>query len=314
MEDIARALRHAEMEKNGGRNASSSSPAAKIAKALLVAAVVGAAATLVFVSTPLGRDGPLREALVQVPALERIIESSTALLGTVPALSDEAAGGSEGGSANGSHPHHRLGARGGFAQDVQCEMNSKGECVMVASATPQLTEEEVAALMEEEDEEDEGETKNATTRTTADASASTATSSATKTTTSASAKADSAKKAQATATTSNNMSPLELRRAAAVGDESSVADCLSVHPEWVDEPDRNKWTSLHLAVRAGHLPVVRLLLKFGADVHAKTVSGESPLDMANKRLAANHPVTQLLQSHAIWLLSQKAASASSRSQ
>jgi Ankyrin repeats (many copies) len=306
MEDIARALRHAEMEKDlHGRQ--DSSPAAKVIKAGLLLVVVAAAGLLVFVSTPYGRDGPLREALVKVPGLDKIIVSSTALFMNAPA-SDELAG-SEG-HANGSHPH-RLGGHQqqvppsrGFSQDVQCEMNGKGECIMVASSTPvQLTEEEVAALMEDE--------KNSTTRS-VDASSS-STSAATTTT---STNADSAKSHEESASTSSiSMSPLELRRAAAVGDESAVAECLSAHPDWVDEPDRNHWTPLHLAVRAGHLPVVRVLLKFGANVRAKTVSGESPMDMAAARLGSDHPVTQLLQSHAIWLLSKnKASSTSSRSQ
>jgi ankyrin repeat protein len=304
MEDIARALRHAEMEKDlHGRQ--DSSPAAKMIKAGLLLVAVAAAGLLVFVSTPYGRDGPLREALVQVPGLDKIIVSSTALFMTAPA-SDELAG-SEG-NASGAHPH-RLGghqAPRGFSQDVQCEMNGKGECIMVASATPvQLTEDEVAALMEDE--------KNSTAKS-VDASSS-STSAATTTTTAASTNADSAKAQEESASSfSINMSPLELRRAAAVGDESSVAECLSVHPDWVDEPDRNQWTSLHLAVRAGHLPVVRVLLKFGANVRVKTVSGESPMDMAATRLGSDHPVTQLLQSHAIWLLSKNKASSSSRSQ
>jgi Ankyrin repeats (many copies) len=296
MEDIARALRHAEMEKDlHGRH--DSSPAAKVIKSGLLLVVVAAAGLLLFVSTPYGKDGPLREALVQLPALDKIIASSTALFMTPPA-SDGIAGAE--GNASGAHPH-RLGgqqAPRGFSQDVQCEMNGKGECIMVASSTPvQLTEEEVAALMEDE--------KNSTTRS-VDASSSSATT--------ASTNADSAKAQEESASSSISMSPLELRRAAAVGDESSVAECLSAHPDWVDEADRNQWTSLHLAVRAGHLPVVRVLLKFGANVRAKTVSGESPMDMAATRLGSDHPVTQLLQSHAIWLLSKNKASSSSRSQ
>jgi Ankyrin repeats (many copies) len=303
MEDIARALRHAEMEKDlHGRQ--DSSPAAKVIKSGLLLVVVAAAGLLVFVSTPYGRDGPLREALVQVPGLDKMIASSTALLMTAPA-SDELAGAE--GNASGAHPHllgghQQVAPSRGFSQDVQCEMNGKGECIMVASSTPvQLTEEEVAALMEDE--------KNSTTAKSAGASSSSS-SSATKT---ASTNADAAKAQEAPSASSINMSPLELRRAAAVGDEAAVAECLSAHPDWVDEADRNQWTSLHLAVRAGHLPVVRVLLKFGANVRAKTVSGESPMDMAAKRLGSDHPVTQLLQSHAIWLLSKNKAS-SSRSQ
>lgn len=48
-------------------------------------------------------------------------------------------------------------------------------------------------------------------------------------------------------------------------------------------------TALHLAVFGGHLPVVELLVKRGADVHRLNVQGKNPLDLALMPVAGESP-------------------------
>lgn len=42
------------------------------------------------------------------------------------------------------------------------------------------------------------------------------------------------------------------------------------------------WQPLHYAVQSGSLPVVQLLLEHGADMHATSKKGETPLDMVKR--------------------------------
>jgi hypothetical protein len=91
-------------------------------------------------------------------------------------------------------------------------------------------------------------------------------------------------------------SPLEVRRAAELGDTPRLEGYLSTVPSWVDEADHNRWTALHLAARAGNLDAVSVLLRHGADQSSETVAGDTPLDVAESYLGNDHPVTLLLRS------------------
>ena len=90
-------------------------------------------------------------------------------------------------------------------------------------------------------------------------------------------------------------SPRDVRKAAATGDAALLEGYLSAMPEWVDKADKNGWTSLHLAARAGFSDVVRLLLNFNCNVDAQTSSGDTALGITVQRLGSEHPVAKLLQ-------------------
>lgn len=65
----------------------------------------------------------------------------------------------------------------------------------------------------------------------------------------------------------------------------------------VNARDENGWTPLHEGARGGHLDVVKLLVKHGADKDAKThSSGGTPLWWAKRSLGADHPVIDFLTS------------------
>lgn len=61
---------------------------------------------------------------------------------------------------------------------------------------------------------------------------------------------------------------------------------------WLNEGDVNGWTALHLAVRAGNIEVVELLLRYGADASLMTNGGDTPLS-----LSVVDDVTELLVAH-----------------
>ncbi|KAL3905341.1 MAG: hypothetical protein SGARI_004508 [Bacillariaceae sp.] len=61
-------------------------------------------------------------------------------------------------------------------------------------------------------------------------------------------------------------------------------------------PDRNGWQPLHEAVRGGHLECVEFLVGQNevVDIFARTNSGETPLALAQRCHAPQHPVTRRL--------------------
>ena len=48
---------------------------------------------------------------------------------------------------------------------------------------------------------------------------------------------------------------------------------------------RSGWTPLHLAAANGHKEIVELLISKGADLNAKAVTGDTPLDEADGETA-----------------------------
>lgn len=55
------------------------------------------------------------------------------------------------------------------------------------------------------------------------------------------------------------------------------------------------WTALHIGARAGNLRVAKVLIQAGADVNARSRSGDTPLDFA--RQAGHLDVAELLAAH-----------------
>ena len=92
-----------------------------------------------------------------------------------------------------------------------------------------------------------------------------------------------------------HFSPRDFRVAAANGDDELLASYLDAKPNYLDRKDKNGWTALHLAVRAGHVRVVQRLIRHGSDVSSITEEGYVPLALALDRLGENHQITQLLR-------------------
>lgn len=66
----------------------------------------------------------------------------------------------------------------------------------------------------------------------------------------------------------------------AIGDSDSVRSMLDADPSGVLKRDRRGQTALHYAARCGHMEVIELLLKHGADVHALNKHGHEALAVA----------------------------------
>jgi hypothetical protein len=90
-------------------------------------------------------------------------------------------------------------------------------------------------------------------------------------------------------------SPKNVREAAAKGDTVRLAGYLRKKPEWVNKQDKNMWASLHLAVRAGSLDAVKVLLDAGCDDQLETVDGRTALDMAIEMFGRDHPIVKVLE-------------------
>ena len=77
------------------------------------------------------------------------------------------------------------------------------------------------------------------------------------------------------------------------GGEVDVVKFLLDKGAKVDIPDEDMWTPLHFASSCdGNIEIVRLLLKFGADVFRKTHGGNTPYT-----LSKNEEIKELLQEH-----------------
>ena len=68
-----------------------------------------------------------------------------------------------------------------------------------------------------------------------------------------------------------------LLEAAEAGDTKQVRELLTAHPDWVDVEDEEGETSLMEAAEDGHLEIVELLLKAGANINHQDHSGETAL-------------------------------------
>jgi ribosome recycling factor len=97
------------------------------------------------------------------------------------------------------------------------------------------------------------------------------------------------------ASAEQKFSPRDVRFAAGHGDHKLLITYLDAKPEYVDRTDKNGWTALHLAIRAGQTPSVQFLLKYKADVNVMTNDGRAPLAMALELLGKNHRISQMLR-------------------
>ncbi len=61
---------------------------------------------------------------------------------------------------------------------------------------------------------------------------------------------------------------------------ASLKEQLAKDPSFLTSTDENGWTILHQEALAGSAPTVKVLLDAGADRHAKTSTGLTPLDLA----------------------------------
>jgi ankyrin repeat protein len=80
------------------------------------------------------------------------------------------------------------------------------------------------------------------------------------------------------------MTAHRLARLVAAGEVAPVGEAVAAAPRLlaatVEHDGHSGWTPLHLAVAAGHAPVVELLVAAGADLAARTEDGRTPLHVA----------------------------------
>ena len=93
--------------------------------------------------------------------------------------------------------------------------------------------------------------------------------------------------------------PLKGHAAAAAGDVDALENLALNDMKALYQKDSNGWTPLHEAARAGHLPVVQLLVeKHKADINFVTNDGKgsSPYFIATQSHSPDHPVSQYFKS------------------
>merc|ERR1712038_679180 len=86
-----------------------------------------------------------------------------------------------------------------------------------------------------------------------------------------------------------------LHQAARTGDVEALKEFVEVMEDSVNKKDENGWTPLHEGARGGHKEVVEILVEKGADINAKTNSGESPLWWAEKKHGEHHPIVRFMK-------------------
>lgn len=88
----------------------------------------------------------------------------------------------------------------------------------------------------------------------------------------------------------------EFRLAAERGDVVAVQQYLSVEDPaaFVNEGDVNRWNALHLAARAGHVEIAKLLVLAGADVTLETNNLKTALMIASEKLGPSHEILSVL--------------------
>lgn len=82
------------------------------------------------------------------------------------------------------------------------------------------------------------------------------------------------------------------------GDAKTLSSVIDKMGHLLDAKDANGWTPLHEGARAGHVEVVELLVKKGANINERTMEGkgETPLYWSIQENGEDHPVSQLLLS------------------
>jgi len=94
---------------------------------------------------------------------------------------------------------------------------------------------------------------------------------------------------------SNQTGSTAMHQAARTGDIETLKEIVEVMEDYVNKKDQNGWTPLHEGARAGHKEVVEILVEKGADINAKTNSGESPLWWAEKKHGESHPLVRFMK-------------------
>jgi len=92
------------------------------------------------------------------------------------------------------------------------------------------------------------------------------------------------------------ISPHDMRSAALNNDLQLVQKIYRLHPAWVNAQDKNGWAPLHQAARAGHVSMVRMLLKYRANTDMLANNRFTALKIAQDRHGDDHEVVKLLQS------------------
>jgi hypothetical protein len=83
------------------------------------------------------------------------------------------------------------------------------------------------------------------------------------------------------------------------GQVQTVSDLLLTNKDLVADSDKNGWTALQFAVRAGHLELVKLLFTNGAELNHRTNAGKgaSTLYLAEKYHGESHPMADFLRNN-----------------
>lgn len=86
---------------------------------------------------------------------------------------------------------------------------------------------------------------------------------------------------------------------AQISDKKELKNVLDRKAEVVNIRDKNGWTPLHEAVRAGDMDIIRLLLDRGANVNERinaAANGGSVLWLAHEKYGKDHAISKLLES------------------
>lgn len=86
-----------------------------------------------------------------------------------------------------------------------------------------------------------------------------------------------------------------LHAATQLGDTNTIETLIIKHKLSPNETDYDYLTPLHIACFAGHLSCAKLLIRFGAQINARSIDGGTPL--CGACASGNHELVQLLISN-----------------